>query len=392
MATNDDTQLNSSFFQRIRAKNLLSFGPDGIDLELAPLNVLIGPNGSGKSNLLDAINLLIVSPDLRGDFIGNQGTVSDWIWRGVDADGAVLEAEVLEPGSELGFAHRVEFAEASGSFTFEESIEAIDPTNDNLSGVLRDDGESFASVALSRSREPRHKSGGHVQSDNSMRNSPSTVTAIESLYKRYENVRFYRDLNDVARSMFGCSDPCKPGPLQGGFADIRESLDRLMQFPDTRRKLYDRMSDLVDPVVDINLRVDRESVGLGLVEGGFETPASRISLSFWRYLCLVAILLDPDPPPFIAIEEPDLGIHPDLLFKLADMLVDTSSRTQIVVTTHSSEIVDAMTDRPEVIVAFDYRNGRYTAERLDPSHVAQWLESESLSSLWASGRLGGVVW
>ena len=40
--------------RRIRATNLLSFGPEGIDLELAALNVLIGPNGSGKSNLLEA--------------------------------------------------------------------------------------------------------------------------------------------------------------------------------------------------------------------------------------------------------------------------------------------------------------------------------------------------
>ncbi len=392
MTTNGEDQPKPPLFQRIKAQNLLSFGPDGIDLELGPLNVLIGPNGAGKSNLLGAINLLIVSSDLRCDFIDNQGTVSDWIWRGVGAYGAVLEAEVLEPGSELGFTHRVEFVETNGSFTFEESIKTIDPTNGDLPNVLRDDGESFVSVALSRSREPRRKGGRHIQSDNSKGNSPSTAAAIESLYKRYENVRFYRDLNDIARSMIGFSAPCKLDPLQGGEPDIKESLNRLMQFPDTRRKLHDLLSDLVDPVVDITLRIDRESVGLSLVECGFEMPTSRISLSFLRYLCLMAILLDPDPPPFIAIEEPDLGVHPDLLFKLADMLVDASSRTQIVVTTHSSEIVDAMTDRPEVIVAFDYRNGRYTAERLDPSQIARWLDSETLSSLWASGRLGGVVW
>ena len=47
-----------NLFQRIKAQNLLSFGPDGIDLELGPLNVLIGPNGSGKSNLLDAFQLV----------------------------------------------------------------------------------------------------------------------------------------------------------------------------------------------------------------------------------------------------------------------------------------------------------------------------------------------
>ena len=57
MATNGENQPKPPLFQRIKAQNLLSFGPDGIDLELGPLNVLIGPNGSGKSNLLDVISL-----------------------------------------------------------------------------------------------------------------------------------------------------------------------------------------------------------------------------------------------------------------------------------------------------------------------------------------------
>ena len=44
--------------QRIKLKNILSFGPDAPELELKPLNVLIGPNGSGKSNLIEVIGLL----------------------------------------------------------------------------------------------------------------------------------------------------------------------------------------------------------------------------------------------------------------------------------------------------------------------------------------------
>ena len=50
------------FIRRIKLKNLLSFGPDTEELELAPLNVLIGPNGSGKSNLIEAIGLLKATP------------------------------------------------------------------------------------------------------------------------------------------------------------------------------------------------------------------------------------------------------------------------------------------------------------------------------------------
>ena len=52
--------------RRIEAKNVLSFGPDGIDLELPALTVLIGPNGSGKSNLFEIIRLMSAAP---GDLV-----------------------------------------------------------------------------------------------------------------------------------------------------------------------------------------------------------------------------------------------------------------------------------------------------------------------------------
>ena len=46
-----------TLFHRLKLSGLLSFGPDGIDLPMERLNVLIGPNGSGKSNLLEVISL-----------------------------------------------------------------------------------------------------------------------------------------------------------------------------------------------------------------------------------------------------------------------------------------------------------------------------------------------
>jgi predicted ATPase len=50
-----------------------------------------------------------------------------------------------------------------------------------------------------------------------------------------------------------------------------------------------------------------------------------------RYLCLLAILLHPEPPPFIVIEEPELGLHPDVLPHIAELLQQAAKRTQIVV-------------------------------------------------------------
>ena len=70
------------FMHRIRLQNILSFGPDVQELELAPLNVLIGPNGSGKSNLLEVIGLLQAAPTDLTAPIRQGGGGGSWQWYG----------------------------------------------------------------------------------------------------------------------------------------------------------------------------------------------------------------------------------------------------------------------------------------------------------------------
>ena len=109
-------------------------------------------------------------------------------------------------------------------------------------------------------------------------------------------------------------------------------------------------------------------------------------------MCLLAILCHPTPPPLICIEEPELGLHPDLLPKMADLLVAASERCQLIVTTHSDILVDALTETPDSIVVCEKHNGRTTMERLKPDDLAVWLEKYRLGELWTSGQLGGTRW
>ena len=85
--------------QRIKLKNVLSFGPNGQELELKPLNVLIGPNGSGKSNLIEAIALLQAAPKELVTPILEGGGSADWLWRGepMASSGAI---EIVFAGSD----------------------------------------------------------------------------------------------------------------------------------------------------------------------------------------------------------------------------------------------------------------------------------------------------
>ena len=127
-------------------------------------------------------------------------------------------------------------------------------------------------------------------------------------------------------------------------------------------------------------------------EAGCTIPATRLSDGTLRYLCLLAILCHPEPPALICIEEPELGLHPDLLPKVADLLVEASGRTQLVVTTHSDILVSAMTERPEDVLVFEKHEGCTQARRLKAEALSSWLNKYRLGDLWLRGEIGGTRW
>ena len=94
----------------------------------------------------------------------------------------------------------------------------------------------------------------------------------------------------------------------------------------------------------------------------------------------------------IVIEEPELGLHPDVIPKLAALLIEASERTQIVITTHSRTLVDALGDDPESVIVCEKHHGESTFERLDGERMKVWLEKYSLGDLWSKGEIGGNRW
>ena len=176
------------------------------------------------------------------------------------------------------------------------------------------------------------------------------------------------------------------------FTNLGMFLNRLRQDPKTKASLIEKLSDAYEGLTDFELNFEGGTVQVFFTEGELAVPALRLSDGSLRYLCLLAILLDPDPPPLVGIEEPEMGVHPDLMPKLADLLLDASSRCQLVVTTHSDILVDALSERPDSVVVCEKHDGQTSMTRLDSTDLAHWLEKYRLGELWTSGELGGVRW
>ena len=98
-------------------------------------------------------------------------------------------------------------------------------------------------------------------------------------------------------------------------------------------------------------------------------PATRLSDGSLRYLCLLAVLCNPTPPLVVCIEEPELGLHPDIIPEVAKLLVEASSRSQIFVTTHSDVLVDALTETPEAVIVCEKEEGATRMRRLDAEEL-----------------------
>jgi predicted ATPase len=161
----------------------------------------------------------------------------------------------------------------------------------------------------------------------------------------------------------------------------------------TKRELIEGLRELYEGITDLNVVVNNGNVQLFLEEeGGRQIPATRLSDGTLRYLCLLAILLHPEPPGLIAIEEPELGLHPDVLPYLGKLLVRASERTQLVVTTHSRMLVDALGEQPEAVVVCEKVDGCSCFTRQSGAQLREWLEKYSLGTLWSMGEIGGNRW
>jgi predicted ATPase len=108
-----------------------------------------------------------------------------------------------------------------------------------------------------------------------------------------------------------------------------------------------------------------------------------------RAIALFTLLLQPeeDLPALIVLDEPELGLHPAALAVLADLLKSAARRSQLLVATQSTALIDHF--EVDDIVTVNLRDGGSTFERLDPERLKDWLEEYTLSQLWERNVIGG---
>lgn len=392
---------NSVLISHLTPQNFLSFGPDFKGIDLLPLNLLIGPNGSGKSNLIEAVSFMRASAaakDFR-EVTLKGGGASEWIWKGQSEEPASVDWVVTNPSGKKPLRHTVKFRSSQQSFFLEdERVEESECRNTQEEDVYFFYRYQQGHPVINTAAEPKRRlSRESVELDRSIllqRRDPDTYPELSWLAQNYERICIYREwaFGRNAAHRAPQQTDARNDVLREDFLNVGLFLSRLKKSPKAKKAVLDNLRKLYDGLTDFEVVTEGGSAQVFLHEGDFSIPASRLSDGTLRYLCLLAILCDPEPPPFICIEEPELGLHPDILPTVADLLKDASKRTQLIVTTHSDILVDAMTDCPESVVVCEKHEGKTEMKRLCAKELAVWLEKYRLGQLWIDGQLGGKRW
>ncbi len=379
--------------RRITQTNLLSFGPDSEEIELKRLNVLIGPNGSGKSNFLEGIDILRSAPRDLVSPIRKGGGIHDWIWRGKPGSIAVIGAIVENPQGSQPLRYQLTFAERGQRF--ELGSEAIE--DERIADGQIYYGQLGREVFIYKDGIRRNLRPEEVKPEQSIlaqRKDPDHYPELTYLGEALSRIQIYREWS------LGRDSPLRlpqkadlPNDfLQEDGKNLALVLNRFQGEPAVKRRLLNALNKFYEGITDFHVKIEGSTVQLFLEEGDVVIPATRLSDGTLRYLCLLAILCHPQPPPLICIEEPELGLHPDILPTVSKLLLEASERSQLIVTTHSDMLVDALTNDWWSIVVCEKHDGQTVMRRLDEEKMAAWLEDYRLGELWSSGEIGGNPW
>lgn len=397
----------------IRLKNFFSFKDQTIEFH-PKANILIGINGSGKSNLLRAFQVLETvvngSRDIRQLFINEWGGYSDVCFSDKkNNDSISLEYNFnfsTTNSRNILFRYIIEFNPNAGlqNFSLSEKLDGkFLPYNDfvpiytNEFGQVSeyhyededtDDPDDIFSVL------PRN---GVWKRDRSRNNS--------DLYAAKGNIsRIFVDLC-AALNTYSYFDTSSKGRLRMNASPNEETRlshegENLIPLLNTikvnDKENYKKIIECLQQVNTYFSDLDFFNVGgniaLFLSEDKLNRSirTSHISSGTLQFLCLLSIIFNKKRGFAICIDEPESGLHPDMMNTIANEINKTNN-TQFFIATHSEHFLNGF-ELENIIVFEKDEDNSSIVKRFNEKSFGEWVNEYSIKSLWQSGHLGGVRW
>lgn len=358
-------------------------------IELRELNVLIGANGAGKSNLIGTFRLLheLVAGQLAVA-VARQGGANRLLHLGRRVTGALrvrLEFGpnayqlVLEPTVEdslffqeetatfQGHGYPRPYAERLGVGHREAKLVEVAARGEKIAQHVLDSIESWRVFHF------------HDTSDTAPVKQPHFVA--DNQWLRWDGL-------NLAAFLYRLSEQGKLA-LQGGPAG-----QMALPFFAAYRQIVAAVQGVAPYFEDFLLLPSParpDLIQLAWKQKGSDEyfPAAALSDGTLRFILLATLLLQPESllPATILIDEPELGLHPFAIQKLAAMAKAAATKTQVIMATQSVTLMNQFA--PEDVIVVDREDQASVFRRLDAAEIASWAEDYSLGELWEKNVLGG---
>lgn len=330
-----------------------------LSLKLLPINILIGANGSGKSNFLSFFDFLkqTYTRNLQ-EFVALKG-IDTFLHKG--------DKETQEISTHLSFKGTNAY-----SFTIKKG----------------DTGFIFTKEGLWYGNNPYYKNPVEVASygnESTLRyqtipRAKYIITYINQLAKYHfhdtgENSPFNKESN-IENDKFYLYEK---GSNLGAFLYNIYLENRIVYnfIVKTIQSIAPYFLDFIfKPEQNGNLKLRWQSKHSSTIYGVNDLSDGTI-----RFIALSTLFLQPQLPETIIIDEPELGLHPTAIAKLAGLIKSVATKgCQVIIATQSTDLISHF--EPEDIITVDQVNGESVFQRLNSEELKIWLDDYTIDDLW----------
>ncbi|MEA2599738.1 MAG: hypothetical protein QOF89_730 [Acidobacteriota bacterium] len=360
-----------------------------VDLTMKPFGVLIGTNGSGKTAVLEALSLLSASCKAQlSARISELGGIGDILTRD---KATAIQLDVSSPvqgQKPLDYSLRLE-PKGQGYWIQREMLKQARSKPKLFKHIESENGD----VRYFDTRESKL-----VRPDWALNPLETALSQVPKMFREPEELRqklaattFYASLNVDPKSPVRLPQQMRPASLPGPQGEdlvpclysLRENdPERFEVLEDTLSSAFPDFERLAFPPAAAGM------LAMTWKDKNYSRPMymHQLSEGTLRFLWLATLLGSRDLPPITLLDEPEVSLHPELQSLLVKLMREASSRSQIIVATHSDRLVRFLA--PEELLVVETEDGSAKLTWADTMQIDDWLADYSLDELWRTRRLG----
>ncbi|MFZ4544752.1 MAG: AAA family ATPase [Saprospiraceae bacterium] len=355
---------------RIKIENFKSIR--NLNLELSQINILIGANGAGKSNFINFFKFInnIFDKHLQY-YVAEEGGANEIVHFDLKtSDSIVCEIEFdqrniyyfkLEPNQFGNFFFSKEGTQVKG---FQDGLnwDNLPILNGTAESALSDEKDSWFTNMRYHTESLRIY---HFQDTTKSAKIRQWCDVGDDQYLR-------EDAGNLASFLYwmNTAEPKSFQKVEMAVRSVAPYFERFDLKPD---------------------RINADKIRLEWKEKGSDKyfNAKHLSDGTLRFMALATLLLQPNSPAVIIIDEPELGLHPFAINKLAGLIHKASAQSQIIISTQSVNLIDNF--EPEDIITVDRSENQSVFHRQNSEVLKDWLsEYSNISDLWNKNVIGGM--